>query len=161
MWLAALGSSAVPAGAATTGESWRPNYRIGHVVFNRPLPDNVDVLRRGRAGYFALRPEGGGPVVRGYVFPDPNDGVPGARAIWTTSRDVRYRRVGVGSTWRFARRQLGRGWRVGRERRCGVLQSSRLRRDDVGPVSTQLYFSLRTGRIYRIALNEITELGCP
>ncbi|MEX2194581.1 MAG: hypothetical protein WD844_04770 [Thermoleophilaceae bacterium] len=155
------GVGAPPAGAATAAESWRPNFRIGQVVFNRDLPDTVEVLRRGRAGYFAVRPEGGGPVIRGYVFDDPNAGIPGARAIWTTSREVRYRRVGVGNTWRYAKRRLGRRWSVAFDRRCGWLQSSRLRDDDVGPVSTQLYFSRRTGRIFRIALNEITELGCP
>ena len=45
--------------------------------------------------------------------------------------------------------------------RCGWLNSSRLRTDSTGPVSTQLFFRRSTGRIYEIALNEITEIGCP
>jgi hypothetical protein len=66
-----------------------------------------------------------------------------------------------GIHWRTAKRLLGRGWAVRRSGRCGWLNSSRLRRDRTGPVSTQLFFRRSTGRIYEIALNEITEIGCP
>jgi hypothetical protein len=152
--------AAAPA-AAQTSSTWRPNFRIGPVQFNYPLPSNVEVLRRGPSGGFAVRPRGGGGIIRGFVFEDPNSGRDGARAIWTRSRLFSYRGVRVGLHWRTARRRLGRGWEVRSGRGCGWLNSHSLRRDRTGPVSTQLFFSRRTGRIFAIELNEITEIGCP
>ena len=142
-------------------DTWRPNYRIGPVEFNQPLGDDVQVLSRGSGGRFAVRPRGGGPVVRGILFDDPNTGRKGARAIWTRSREISFRDVRVGIHWRTAKRLLPGRWRVMRLARCGWLNSSRLRTDSTGPVSTQLFFRRSTGRIYEIALNEITEIGCP
>jgi hypothetical protein len=121
----------------------------------------VQVLDRGAGGRFAVRPRGGGPVVRGFLFPDPNSGRTGARAIWTRSTEIRFRGVHVGVHWRTAQRLLPGRWRVRRLTRCGWLYSSRLRRDRTGPVSTELFFRRSTGRIFEIALNEITEIGCP
>ena len=71
-------------------DTWRPNYRIGPVLFNQPLSDDVQVLDRGEGGRFAVRPRGGGPIVRGILFADPNSGRTGARAIWTRSREIRF-----------------------------------------------------------------------
>jgi hypothetical protein len=142
-------------------DTWRPNYRIGPVQFNQPLGDDVQVLRRGDGGRFAVRPRGGGAVVRGILFADPNSGRTGARAIWTRSREISFRDVRVGIHWRTAKQLLPGRWTVRRLGRCGWLNSSRLRTDSTGPVSTQLFFRRSTGRIYEIALNEITEIGCP
>ncbi len=130
--------------------------------FNYPLPSSgVDVLHRGSNGRFVVRPEESGGLIRGFLFADPNTGRKGARAIWTRSRLFTYRGVRVGLHWRTAKRRLGRGWRVRSGSGCGWLNSSALRRDRTGPVSTQLFFSRRTGRVFEIALNEITEIGCP
>jgi hypothetical protein len=142
-------------------DTWRPNYRIGPVLFNHPLGDEVQILERDDGGRFAVRPRGGGPIVRGILFADPNSGETGARAIWTRSREIAFRGVQVGLHWRTARDRLPGRWTVQRFQRCGWLNSSRLRRDRTGPVSTQLFFRRSTGRIYEIALNEITEIGCP
>jgi hypothetical protein len=142
-------------------DTWRANYRIGPVLFNHPLGDDVQVLERGTGGRFAARPRGGGPIVRGILFEDPNSGDKGARAIWTRSREISFHDVRVGVHWRTAKRRLPGRWTLKRFERCGWLNSSRLRRDRTGPVSTQLFFRRSTGRIYEIALNEITEIGCP
>jgi hypothetical protein len=142
-------------------DTWRPNYRIGPVLFNHPLGDDVLVISRKEGGRFAVRPRGGGPIVRGILFEDPNSGRTGARAIWTRSQEIRFRGVRVGAHWRTANRLLPGRWTVRRLGPCGWLNSHRLRRDRTGPVSTQLFFRRSTGRIYEIALNEITEIGCP
>jgi hypothetical protein len=142
-------------------DTWRPNYRIGPVLFNRALGDDVQVLSRESNGRFAVRPRGGGPIVRGILFEDPNSGRTGVRAIWTRSREIVYHGVRVGVHWRTARDHLPGRWTVKRLGRCGWLGSSRLRRDDTGPVSTQVFFRRSTGIVYEIALNEITEIGCP
>lgn len=142
-------------------DTWRPNYRIGPVLFNHPLGDDVQVLERDAGGRFAARPRGGGPIVHGILFEDPNSGAKGARAIWTRSREVAFRDARVGVHWRTAKRRLPGRWTVRRFAQCGWLNSSRLRQDRTGPVSTQLFFRRSTGRIYEIALNEITEIGCP
>jgi hypothetical protein len=146
---------------AIVADTWRPNYRIGPVLFNQPLGDEVQVVSRKSGGRFAARARGGGPIVRGSLFEDPNTGRVGARAIWTRSREIRFRRVRVGVHWRTAQRLLPGRWEVRRSGRCGWLNASRLREDRTGPVSTQLFFRRSTGRIYEIALNEITEIGCP
>lgn len=146
---------------AIVADTWRPNYRIGPVLFNQPLGDELQVLGRTPGGEFTVRPRGGGPIVRGILFADPNSGRTGARAIWTRSREIVFHDVRVGIHWQTAKRLLGRGWSVRRAGRCSWLNSSRLRRDRTGPVSTQLFFRRSTGRIYEIALNEITEIGCP
>lgn len=156
---AALLAGVAPSVAAEP-ETWRPNYRIGAVKFNRPLPREVEV-DRGERGAFAVRPLGGGPVVRGVLFEDPNSGRQGARAVWTRSSRITFRGVRVGLHWRTAKRRLPGRWTVRRLDRCGWLNSYRLRRDRTGPVSTQLFFRRGSGRIYEIALNEITEIGCP
>jgi hypothetical protein len=142
-------------------DTWRPNYRIGPVLFNHALGDEVQVISRKEGGRFAARPRGGGPIVRGILFEDPNSGRTGARAVWTRSTEVTFRGVQVGVHWRTAERRLPGRWTVRRAGRCGWLNSYRLRRDRTGPVSTQLFFRRSTGRIYEIALNEITEVGCP
>jgi hypothetical protein len=142
-------------------DTWRPNYRIGPVQFNYPLGDEVQVVDRKEGGRFAARARGGGPIVRGILFEDPNTGRTGARAVWTRSQEIRFRGVRVGVHWRTARRALPGRWEVRRGESCGWLNSSRLRRDRTGPVSTQLFFRRSSGRIYEIALNEITEIGCP
>jgi hypothetical protein len=162
----AVGAAAAIALAAATvlaaeSDTWRPNYRIGPVKFNHELPRGVDVIERRPDGSFAIRPQGGGPVVRGILFEDPNTGRPGARAIWTRSTRITFRGVRVGLHWRTARARLEGNWTVRRRSGCGWLNSFRLRRDRTGAVSTQLFFRRRTGRIYEIALNEITEIGCP
>jgi hypothetical protein len=142
-------------------DSWRPNYRIGPVLFNHALADEVQVISRRSGGRFAARARGGGPIVRGILFEDPNTGVTGARAIWTRSREIIYHGIYVGVDWRTAKDHLPGRWTVRRLARCGYLTSSRLRKDRTGPVSTQLFFRRSTGRIYEIALNEITEIECP
>ena len=142
-------------------DTWRPNYRIGPILFNQPLGDEVQVISRKSGGRFAARARGGGPVVRGILFEDPNSGQTGARAIWTQSKEIRFRGVQVGVHWRTAKNRLPGRWTLRRLGRCGWLNSSRLRDDRTGPVSTQLFFRRSTGRIYQIALNEITEIGCP
>ena len=152
---------AVTDSPGVVADTWRPNYRIGPVLFNHPLGDEVQILDRKQGGEFAARPRGGGPIVRGILFDDPNDGRIGARAVWTRSREITFRGVQVGVHWRTARARLPGRWTVKRFARCGWLNSSRLRRDRTGPVSTQLFFRRSTGRIYQIALNEITEIGCP
>jgi len=141
-------------------DTWRPNYRIGPVLFNQDLGDDVQVVSRKSRGEFAARARGGGPIVRGILFEDPNTGRTGARAIWTRSKEITFRDVRVGIHWRRAKRLLPGRWTVKRFERCGWLNSSRLRQDRTGPVSTQLFFRRSTGRIYEIALNEITEIGC-
>jgi hypothetical protein len=158
---ALLAALAAVAARGVVADSWRPNYRIGPVLFNYPLGDDVQVLSRQAGGRFAVRPRGGGPVVRGLLFPDPNTGRTGARAVWTESRELSFHGVRVGIPWRTARDHLPGRWRVRRLRGCGFLYSSRLRRDRTGPVSTQVYFRRDSGRVFRIALNEITEIGCP
>jgi hypothetical protein len=158
--LAATVPGATVASAAES-DTWRPNYRIGPVKFNHPLPENVDEAVRGANGTFAVRPQGGGATVRGILFQDPNTGREGARAVWTRSTRVSFRGVRVGMHWRTARARLPGRWEVRRSTRCGWLNSYRLRRDRTGPVSTQLFFRRSTGRIYEIALNEITEIDCP
>ena len=142
-------------------DTWRPNYRIGPVLFNQPFGDDVQVVSRKSGGRFAVRARGGGPIVHGILFEDPNNGETGARAIWTRSKEIRFRGVQVGVHWRTAKRRLPGRWTIRRLGRCGWLNSSRLREDRTGPVSTQLFFRRSTGRIYEIALNEITEIGCP
>ena len=142
-------------------DTWRPNYRIGPVLFNQGLGDDVQVVSRKDGGQFAARARGGGPIVRGILFADPNTGRKGARAVWTRSREIAFRGVRVGVHWRTAKRLLPGRWTVRRLGSCGWLNSSRLRRDRTGPVSTQLFFRRSTGRIFEIALNEITEIGCP
>jgi len=142
--------------------SWKPNLRIGPVKFNHSIPANIELLRKDANERFLVRLEGGG-LVRGYLSSDPNTGVSGARSIWTTSRALSYRGVRVGMHWRRAKRKLGPSWRLLIADRCRALNTSALREDRTGPVSTQLFFSPTTGRISRIALNEITEfdLLCP
>jgi hypothetical protein len=147
-------------GHTAQSNTWRANYRIGAVKFNHPIPRNVEVTR-GADGAFTVRPLGGGPVVRGILFADPNTGREGARAVWTRSTRLTFRGVRVGMHWRTARERLPGRWTVRRLVRCGLLGSSQLRRDRTGPVSTQLFFRRSSGRIYEIALNEITEVGCP
>ena len=161
--LLVLAATALGALAAigTESDTWRPNYRIGPVKFNHALPKSVDVVKRGPHGTFVVRPEGGGPAVRGILFQDPNTGRDGARSVWTRSRLISFRGVHVGMHWRTARKRLPGRWEVRRFARCGWLNSYRLRRDRTGPVSTQLFFRRTTGRIYEIALNEITEIDCP
>ena len=146
---------------AIVADTWRPNYRIGPVTFNQALGDEVQVVSRKKHGEFAARARGGGPIVRGILFKDPNTGRTGARAVWTRSQEITFRGVHVGVHWRTAKRLLPGRWTVKRLTRCGWLNSSRLRQDATGPVSTQLFFSRSTGRIVEIALNEITEIGCP
>ncbi len=143
------------------GDSWRPNLRIGPIVFNKRLPADVEVIRRRKSGLFAVRTSSGA-VVRGVLFADPNNlPSPSARAIWTRSKQIEYRGVSVGDRWRRAKSKLGKRFKKVRTRRCSWLNSYKVR-GRTGPVSTQLYFSRRTGRITRIALNEITEdIGCP
>jgi hypothetical protein len=141
--------------------TWRPNYRIGPVKFNYALPEGVTVLSRGAQGRFAVRAESSGAVIRGYVFADPNTGRDGARTIWTESKLLSYRGVRVGSQWRKARHRLGQGFELHRGRGCSWLYTSGIRRDRTGAASTQLFFRPQTGRIFRIALDEITEVGCP
>lgn len=156
---AALIAGAAPSIAAES-DTWRPNYRIGAVRFNHPLPREVEV-ERGAHGAFAVRPLGGGPLVRGILFEDPSTGRLGVRAVWTRSTRVSFRGVRVGTHWRTAKRRLPGCWTIRRGARCNWLNSYRLRRDRTGPVSTQLFFHRGSGRIYEIALNEITEIGCP
>jgi hypothetical protein len=146
---------------AAESDTWRPNYRIGPVKFNRGVPSGVDEVDRDSDGSFAVRPQGGGPVVRGILFEDPNTGRLGARAVWTRSARIAFRGVRVGMHWRTAKRRLPGRWALRTGRGCGWLATFRLRRDRTGAVSTQLFFRRRTGRIYQIALNEITEVGCP
>jgi hypothetical protein len=147
--------------ASAIDSTWRPNYRIGPIRFNYPLSDSVTVLSRGARGRFAIRAQPSGAVIRGYVFPDPNTGRDGARTIWTESKLLNYRGVRVGVNWRTARRRLGQGFELHRGRGCSWLNTSGIRRDRTGPASTQLFFRPRTGQIFRIALDEITEIGCP
>jgi hypothetical protein len=143
--------AAVPAGGAVS-DTWRPNYRIGAVQFNYPPPVPVE-----QGGGFATEP----PIVRGVVSEDPNTGRRGVRAVWTRSKRIVFRGVRVGTHWRTAKRRLPGRWTVRRGVGCGWLNSSRLRTDRTGPVSTQLFFRRGSGRIFEIALNEITEIGCP
>lgn len=157
--LAIVGGAAVS--VAAEPDTWRPNHHIGAVKFNYPIPREVEIVHQDQGGRFAVRPLGGGPVVRGILFEDPNTGRPGARAVWTRSTRVSYRGVRVGMHWRTARKKLPGRWTLTRLARCGWLGSHRLRRDRTGAVSTQLFFRRSTGRIYEIALNEITEIGCP
>ena len=159
--LASAPALAGAAFAATIEDTWRPNYRIGPVKFNHELPGDVDEVERRPDGSFTVRPQGGGPIVRGILFEDPNTGRLGARAIWTRSSRVTFRGVRVGIHWRTARAKLPGRWTVRRRAGCGWLNSFQLRRDRTGAVSTQLFFRRRTGRVYEIALNEITEIGCP
>jgi hypothetical protein len=159
--IAAAGALVLAATAlGATSDTWRPNYRIGPVKFNHELPREVDELERRPDGSFTVRPQGGGPIVRGILFEDPNTGRLGARAIWTRSTRIAFRGVRVGIHWRTARARLPGRWTVHRRRGCGWLNSFQLRRDRTGAVSTQLFFRRRTGRIYEIALHEITEIGC-
>jgi hypothetical protein len=159
--IAAAGALVLAATAlCATSDTWRPNYRIGPVKFNHELPRDVDELERRPDGSFTVRPQGGGPIVRGILFEDPNTGRLGARAIWTRSTRIAFRGVRVGIHWRTARARLPGRWTVHRRRGCGWLNSFQLRRDRTGAVSTQLFFRRRTGRIYEIALHEITEIGC-
>lgn len=151
-----LAAPAVTSAAST----WRPNSHIGPIVFNNPIPDDADVIDKKSDGSFAVRADGGA-IVRGIVFADPNTGVDGARAVWTTSKLVSYRGVHVGVNWQTAKQALGKRFKVVRHSRCGWLNSSSLSNDRTGPVSTQVYFSRKTGKVFRIALNEITEIGCP
>ena len=154
--------SSRPSPTRVVADTWRPNYRIGPVLFNQPLGDEVQVISRKSGGRFAARPRGGGPVVRGILFEDPNSGQTGERG---RSGPARRRSPSAtcrsGIHWRTAKRLLPGRWTVKRLARCGWLNSSRLRDDRTGPVSTQLFFRRSTGRIYEIALNEITEIGCP
>ena len=141
-------------------DTWRPNYRIGPVLFNQPLGDDVQVLDRDSGGRFAVRPRGGGPVVRGILFDDPNTGRTGARAIWTRSKEIVPGRAG---RCPLAHRQAPAPGPLDREapRALRLAQLVPAAQDRTGPVSTQLFFRRATGRIFEIALNEITEIGCP
>jgi len=155
---AALMAPLAGAGVSAADEvgTWRPNYRIGPVKFNHPHPQGVET-----PGEFSTQPLPGGPLIRGILFEDPNTGRLGVRAVWTRSARVSFRGVHVGMHWRTAQRRLPGRWTIRRGARCGWLNSYRLRRDRTGPVSTQLFFRRGSGRIYEIALNEITEIGCP
>ena len=48
--LAALGAVFATTAAAAEEDTWRPNYRIGHVLFNQPLGDQVEVVQREPTG---------------------------------------------------------------------------------------------------------------
>jgi len=161
---AALAGSAV--GAVDIDGTWRPNYRIGPVEFNKELPDGVQVISRDSDGWFVVR-LANRAIVRGLLSADPNTNAPGIRYLYTRSRRLQYRGVRVGSSLRTARRQLGKRFklqRIGRRGRkpyCRFFNAYSLDGDPTGgPVSTQVWID-RTNRVWRISLDEITEIGCP
>ena len=119
--------------------------------------------RRKSGGRFAARPRGGGPIVRGILFDDPNSGAHGSESdLDDAPRRSGSAACGSGVHWRTAKRAAARALDRAAPRALRVAQLlPPAPATAPGPVSTQLFFRRSTGRIYEIALNEITEIGCP